>query len=256
MLANVGSVERNYLKFAGQSAGNTVAVKLAHLTRSQVCADDGRLLEIESCVDNVVEARQCKLIDHLGAKVIDDEKIALGVCRGIIGGGCRHTVAETAAFKIRDHANCAVIKNVVTALGHHTRNSGGKVGFAKSRATKEQETFGNRLSCFERKALGIAQKITVVILHYTICIGRGAVVLAGEICKGLFLHQSSKTRGIHACLNQALAHARTHLNAHVTGIAAAGGQNVNLITRTYVKLANGQVYYGKFAVENYADANA
>ena len=100
MLSDIGSVERNDLKFTRESAGDAIAVKLAQLSGGEICADDGRLLQIEARVDNVVEAGQGELIDHLGAKIIDDEQIALGVCRGIIGGGSRHTVAKATALKI------------------------------------------------------------------------------------------------------------------------------------------------------------
>ena len=48
------------------------AVKLAQLAGRQVCADDGRLLQIETRIDNVIETRKRKLIDYLCAKVIDD----------------------------------------------------------------------------------------------------------------------------------------------------------------------------------------
>ena len=137
MLANIGSVERNNLKLSGESAGNAITVKLTQFTGRQICADDGRLLQIQARIDNVIETRKRKLIDHLGAKIIDDEKITLGVGRGIIGGGSCHTVAKATTFKILDHSNGTVIKNVIAALGHYTRDGGGKMRFAKSRAAKE-----------------------------------------------------------------------------------------------------------------------
>ncbi|MBP3382243.1 MAG: hypothetical protein J6L00_06295, partial [Clostridia bacterium] len=46
------------------------------------------------------------------------------------------------------------------------------------------------------------------------------------------------------------------LSVHVTGILTANGGDVNIITRSYVKLADGTVYYGKVAVDNYNAVNA
>ena len=102
MLTNVGSVERNYLKLTRESAGNAIAVKLAQFTGREVCADNGRLLQIESRIDNMIETRKRELIDNLGTEIINQKKIALGVSGGIVGGGGSHTVTKAAAFKIRN----------------------------------------------------------------------------------------------------------------------------------------------------------
>ncbi|MBP3381357.1 MAG: hypothetical protein J6L00_01820, partial [Clostridia bacterium] len=46
------------------------------------------------------------------------------------------------------------------------------------------------------------------------------------------------------------------LSVHVTGILTANGGDVNIITRSYVKLADGTVYYGEVAVDSYNAVNA
>lgn len=43
---------------------------------------------------------------------------------------------------------------------------------------------------------------------------------------------------------------------HITNILTNNGGNISLITRTYVKLADGTVYYGDVIVSSYNQANA
>ena len=76
LLANVGSVERNNLKLARKSTGNTVAVSAPDFSLSQVGIDNRRLSTGNPCVDHIVQTGYGKLIGQLRAKIIHDQQVA------------------------------------------------------------------------------------------------------------------------------------------------------------------------------------
>ena len=168
----------------------------------------------------MIEAGKRKLIDHLGTKVVDDQKVAVNVFDGIVAVALCHRIAKPLELKIRDHADRAVVVNVISALDDGTRHGGGKMRFSKSRTAQKQKASRHGLVGFDGKALGILTHGMEIPTHDLLLLRRCAVVVKREILERLTVHQSRKPRRFHTCFHQTAAHTFAHFDAHVARIAA------------------------------------
>ena len=73
--ADIGAQEGQDGVLAQHAAGDAIPIPLAQLLLGEVGADDGGQRAIEAGVDEVVDDRHGELIDHLGAKIVDDKQI-------------------------------------------------------------------------------------------------------------------------------------------------------------------------------------
>ena len=78
-MAHVLACEDDGEILSEQAAGNTVGIAVTQLLLSQIGADDGGEIPIDSGVDNVVKAGDRILRGHLRAQVVHNEKFRIGV---------------------------------------------------------------------------------------------------------------------------------------------------------------------------------
>ena len=71
--AYILSYERNDAVFSKNTAGDTIRILMTKLVLREICIDDGCLLAIQAGVDNVIENRSRKLVDDLGAQIVNNQ---------------------------------------------------------------------------------------------------------------------------------------------------------------------------------------
>jgi hypothetical protein len=121
LLSDVNTCKKKGLIFTENSACDSVPVLLSELTLRKVCAENRGKSLIEASIYNVINARNGKLIYHLGSKIVDDKQIAIKVTLNVAALRV-HSRAETAVFVVRNKRNGGSVNNVEASLDNSARN--------------------------------------------------------------------------------------------------------------------------------------
>ena len=130
--SDVFTCEHKRLKAAEDSGGNSVGIGFSQLIDREVCVYYRTFARIKAGIDEVVERGYRKRGNHLGAEVIEYEKVALEIFVGE-----SRLVFELFFVKIVKNVWGGIVDHFIPLFDNFFCNRGGEVGLAETGRANE-----------------------------------------------------------------------------------------------------------------------